>query len=380
MSSIFNGKRLREARYYNSLSITQLADKLSISKQMVSKYENGRSSPSLENLFKIMKTLGFPKDFFYDDYDIPLKTGGTFYRSLLTSTQKQKAPSNVLMKAASIYRDFLESYVEFPREDNIDLSSYSPEDAAQKLRNYWNLGDMPIQNMINIMESHGLTIIFLPDKMEKIDAFGSYRIVKDNKYYIVAVRKNTSFFKEQFSLAHELAHKVLHASVWDPADLDNYEYRLMEKQANAFASAFLLPRNSFIENIKNVNSLEEVFEKKKQWFASGSAIIQRMKQLSLITENDYIKYQKQISYKRYRKSEPYDNDLNYPVQCPTLLNQATKLIVNSGLMKSYEIPDIIQNTYKVKYPSKLLEEITLLPHNYFDFIERSALIEMNLKR
>lgn len=380
MSCTFNGKRLREARYYNSLSITQLADKLSISKQMVSKYENGQSSPSLENLFKIMKTLGFPKEFFYYDYGVSLQNGGTFYRSLLTSTQKQKAPSNVLMEAASIYRDFLDSYVEFPHEDNIDLSSYSSEVAAQKLRDYWNLGDKPIQNMINLMESHGLTIIFLPDKMEKVDAFGSYRMVRDNEYYIVAVRKNTSFFKEQFSLAHELAHKVLHASVWNPADLDNYEYRLMEKQANEFAAAFLLPMNSFIESVKNINFLDEIFEKKKQWFVSGSAIIQRMKQLSLITEKDYIKYQKQISYKRYRKTEPYDNDLNYPVQCPTLLNQATKLIVDNDLMRPYQISDKIQEMYKVKYPGKLLEEITLLPHNYFDFVERSTLININLKR
>lgn len=328
MNNIFNGKRLREARYYNSLSITQLADKLSISKQMVSKYENGRSSPSLENLFKIMKTLGFPREFFYDEYSVPLGSSGIFYRSLLTSTQKQKAPSNTLMEATSIYRDFLSNYIEFPQEDSIDLSTCSPEIAAQKLRKYWGLGDQPIDNMINLMESHGLTIIFLPDKMQKVDAFGSYRIVDNRKYYIIAVRKNTSFFKEQFSLAHELAHKILHANVWNPADLDNYEYRLMEKQANEFASAFLLPINSFTKSVETVNSL---------------------------------------------------NDSNYPVQCPTLLSQATKLIVNNNIMKSYEISDEIQSVYKVKYPSKILEEITLLPHDYFDFIEMSAPININLK-
>lgn len=379
MNNSFNGKRLREARYYNSLSITQLADKLSISKQMVSKYENGRSSPSLENLFKIMKTLGFPREFFYDEYSVPLGSSGIFYRSLLTSTQKQKAPSNTLMEATSIYRDFLSNYIEFPQEDSIDLSTCSPEIAAQKLRKYWGLGDQPIDNMINLMESHGLTIIFLPDKMQKVDAFGSYRIVDNRKYYIIAVRKNASFFKEQFSLAHELAHKILHANVWNPADLDNYEYRLMEKQANEFASAFLLPINSFTKSVETVNSLDVIFEKKKFWFTSGAAIIQRMKQLSLITEDQYIKYQKQISYRKYRKKEPYDNDSNYPVQCPTLLSQATKLIVNNNIMRSYEISDEIQNRYKVKYPSKILEEITLLPHDYFDFIERSAPININLK-
>lgn len=378
MNNSFNGKRLREARYYNSLSITQLADKLSISKQMVSKYENGRSSPSLENLFKIMKTLGFPKEFFYYDYGVSLKNGGTFYRSLLTSTQKQKAPSNVLMEAASIYRDFLDSYVEFPQEDSIDLSTCSPEIAAKKLRKYWGLGDQPIDNMMNLMENHGLTIIFLPDKMKKVDAFGSYRIVDNKKYYIIAIRKNTSFFTEQFALAHELAHKILHANVWNPADLDNYEYRLMENQANEFAFAFLLPTNSFTKSVENVNSLDVIFEKKKFWLASGAAIIQRMKQLSLVTEDQYIKYQKQISYRKYRKKEPYDNDSNYPVQCPALLNQATKLIVDNDLMKSYEISDEIQEVYKVKYPEKLLEEITLLPHDYFNFIERSAPVNINL--
>lgn len=378
MNNSFNGKRLREARYYNSLSITQLADKLSISKQMVSKYENGRSSPSLENLFKIMKTLGFPKEFFYYDYGVSLKNGGTFYRSLLTSTQKQKAPSNVLMEAASIYRDFLDSYVEFPQEDSIDLSTCSPEIAAKKLRKYWGLGDQPIDNMMNLMENHGLTIIFLPDKMKKVDAFGSYRIVDNKKYYIIAIRKNTSFFTEQFALAHELAHKILHANVWNPADLDNYEYRLMENQANEFAFAFLLPTNSFTKSVENVNSLDVIFEKKKFWLASEAAIIQRMKQLSLVTEDQYIKYQKQISYRKYRKKEPYDNDSNYPVQCPALLNQATKLIVDNDLMKSYEISDEIQEVYKVKYPEKLLEEITLLPHDYFNFIERSAPVNINL--
>ena len=378
MNNSFNGKRLREARYYNSLSITQLADKLSISKQMVSKYENGRSSPSLENLFKIMKTLGFPKEFFYYDYGVSLKNGGTFYRSLLTSTQKQKAPSNVLMEAASIYRDFLDSYVEFPQEDSIDLSTCSPEIAAKKLRKYWGLGDQPIDNMMNLMENHGLTIIFLPDKMKKVDAFGSYRIVDNKKYYIIAIRKNTSFFTEQFALAHELAHKILHANVWNPADLDNYEYRLMENQANEFAFAFLLPTNSFTKSVENVNSLDVIFEKKKFWLASEAAIIQRMKQLSLVTEDQYIKYQKQISYRKYRKKEPYDNDSNYPVQCPALLNQATKLIVDNDLMKSYEISDEIQEVYKVKYPEKLLEEITLLPHDYFNCIERSAPVNINL--
>ncbi|WP_369293388.1 MULTISPECIES: helix-turn-helix domain-containing protein, partial [Klebsiella pneumoniae complex] len=39
----FNGERLKEARYFRSYSITELSSILGVSKQMVSKYENGKS-------------------------------------------------------------------------------------------------------------------------------------------------------------------------------------------------------------------------------------------------------------------------------------------------------------------------------------------------
>ena len=46
----FNGKRLKEARLFNKKSITQIAELLNVSKQMVSKYEKGRATPSEESL------------------------------------------------------------------------------------------------------------------------------------------------------------------------------------------------------------------------------------------------------------------------------------------------------------------------------------------
>ena len=46
----FNGERLKEARLFNKKSITQIAEFLNVSKQMVSKYEKGRATPSEESL------------------------------------------------------------------------------------------------------------------------------------------------------------------------------------------------------------------------------------------------------------------------------------------------------------------------------------------
>lgn len=381
MNELFNGDRLKEARYYNSLSITQLANKLSISKQMVSKYENGKSNPSTEVMFGMMKELGFPRDFFYSDYKKSMETTGTFYRSLLTSTQKQKAPSDVMMRAATIYRDFLENYIEFPISEEYELDEQDPEVAANWLREAWNLGNSPINNMINLLEKHSFTIVFLPKRMEKVSAFGSNRIIDSKKYYSIAVDKQSSFFKQQFSLAHELGHWLMHAESWNPEDLENSEYRKMEKQANDFAAAFLLPRKAFINDMTDVDNLNSIFNKKKTWFVSGAAMIQRMRQLGLIDDGVYLKLQKQISYRNFRKVEPLDED--YMQKSPSLLKRATELIVEHNLIVAKDIPDKIQAIYGVRYPNQLLEAIALLRYGYFDFTEGNnveSLLKINTKK
>lgn len=381
----FNGKRLKEARYYNSKSITGLAQDLEVSKQMVSKYENDKSKPSSEVFFRIIQALKFPKDFFLNKTKVNMQSGGTFYRSLLTSTQKQKAPSRMLAEASTIYRDYLEYYVEFPKlsdlnEDlmNIDLDSNVKkiEQVAQWLRAKWNLGEKPIGNMVNLLERHGFLIVILPKKMEKVDAFGSYRNINDHKYYTILLTPETSFFREQFSAAHELGHWLLHANIWDPQELTNNEYRKMEKQANNFAAAFLLPERSFRQTVRSYDTLNSIFEKKKYWFVAGSAIIHRMKELGIISDNQYINYYKQISYHGYRKQEPYDTDFKF--KTPTTLEVGTKMIVDNKVVNASDIPDSINKKYGVRYPNHMLTGLASLPDNYFDHTE-GKILQLNMK-
>ena len=47
------GKNIREARKRNNMTQSELAEKLGVSKQVVSSYENGKRSPSYEMLLKI---------------------------------------------------------------------------------------------------------------------------------------------------------------------------------------------------------------------------------------------------------------------------------------------------------------------------------------
>lgn len=89
-SENFNGARLKEARRFNRKSITDIADMLNISKQMVSKYENGKAVPNFDSIFILIRELRFPREFYYSKDGYSISTEGTFFRSRYTSTQKEK--------------------------------------------------------------------------------------------------------------------------------------------------------------------------------------------------------------------------------------------------------------------------------------------------
>ena len=114
MSRVFNGRRLKEARLYNQLTITKLAEELDVSKQMISKYENGKSEPSFEKSLLLTSILSYPREFFYSKEPVKINNEGVFFRSRLTATQKSKKPAAIALKYSVMVRDFLEQYIDFP--------------------------------------------------------------------------------------------------------------------------------------------------------------------------------------------------------------------------------------------------------------------------
>ena len=55
IQSGFNGKRLKAARLYRGLTISEVAKMSDVSKQAISQFENSKAEPKLETLMKIMQ-------------------------------------------------------------------------------------------------------------------------------------------------------------------------------------------------------------------------------------------------------------------------------------------------------------------------------------
>ncbi len=358
MKKIFNGSRLKEARLYNKLTITELAEKLNVSKQMVSKYESGKSEPSFEKSLQLIDVLGYPREFFYTADKYLIDNEGTFFRSRLTATQKSKEPASIALKYSVVVRDFLEQFIAFPvlqdREiyDGID----NPEELALSIRKSMDLGFEPINDIIEVAELMGFTVINMDYQEDKVDAFSSMNAINGNSYFVITTGDSGSFYRQQFSIAHEIGHWVLHQNI-NPQELDKDEYKTMENEANKFASIFLLPKESFGYELKTkiVDEIDTYYNLKRKWNVSMAAMIMRARDLNIISPEQEAKLYKQLHYRRWRNPEPFD--LETKVTLPVAFKQSLELLIDENILQGHEIPLKIAEEYNLYLTPKMLAMI-----------------------
>lgn len=366
MKKIFNGERLKEARLYNKLTITKLAEALNITKQMVSKYERGNSEPSFEKSLQLINILGYPREFFFSTDIFSIENEGTFFRSRLTATQKSKYPASIALRYSVIVRDFLEQYIDFPdlwhREVYEDVTNI--EKVAKNIRDAMGLGADPIHDIIEMAELMGFTIINMNYQEDKVDAFSSMNRINGKEYFMVTTDNSGSFYRQQFSIAHEIGHWALHQNI-NPQELDKDEYKVIEGEANKLASTILLPKESFGEELKSkiVDEIDTYYNLKRKWNVSMAAMIKRAGDLKIISVEQQAKLYKQMHYREWRNPEPFDLDTKITV--PVAFKQSLELLIDENIMQGHEIPLKIAEQYNLYLTPKMLAEICGVDQSIF---------------
>lgn len=359
---VFNGQRLKIARIYRNMSITELAEKIGVKKQSISQFENGISRPKPDTEFSIMTILNFPRDFFYQE-TYALDVNNTFFRALSSASALDKKTQEYKAQMVVQIYNFLCEYLELPRLNipSFDYEKSTIEEIALALRNHWHIGEMPIPNMINLLENNGIIVSAFDVDSDKIDAFTQVHSFGSMSQYCIVVGNNkTSAVRRNFDMAHELGHIVLHSGVENLDELNSEQLRTMEDEANQFAAAFLLPRNAFYEELKFPNELLEYIELKKKWNVSISAMLIRAKSLGRISTKDYQSLMKSMSYRKWRILEPLDDTLKLSV--PTLFSSALEVLFESNIMtpKTF-IAKLAQ--YGLSMKAEELEKLLALPSN-----------------
>jgi len=367
---IFNPKRLKEARLIRGLTIRELAEKIGITKQAISQFELGEHAPKPETMMAIINTLKFPKNFFYKDFKEQY-VGNTFFRANATATKKSKEMQlNKTMLAGYIY-DYLSDYIEFPELNLPDTSQFNSdwdkeliEDLASKVREHWGIGDKPIANIVHLLERNGIMVFSVDTDSQKVDAFCQHRT---GRPFIFLGNDKQSAFRRQFDGGHELGHILMHADIDDQDILSREENKILEKQANHFASSLLLPADAFAKTVTSTSLLHFV-ELKKYWQVSIGAMIYRCKELNLIDDSKYTSLQKQMSMKKMRTKEPLDDV--FPLQEPVVLKKSILMLLEN------DVKNELQLIQEIAVPQEYIEMLCNLDKGTLNFKEPEPTIKL----
>jgi Zn-dependent peptidase ImmA (M78 family) len=107
--------------------------------------------------------------------------------------------------------------------------------------------------------------------------------------------------------AHELGHLVLHQR-YSESDLSEREaLERVESGADAFASAFLMPAETFSRDVLDTG-LDAFLKLKAKWGVSVQAMVVRCHLLGILTDGQYRELFRQMIMKGWRKAkgEPFD--------------------------------------------------------------------------
>ena len=182
------------------------------------------------------------------------------------------------------------------------------ESIALAVREHWELDLSPISNLQLTLEENGIVITGFDTVDRKIDAFSQRTLIDGGNVFFIAVAQGEKpKGRIFFDMAHELGHILLHPWSESLDLISKEEFKSRENQANRFASAFLLPKESFLQEIQAYpTDLNYYLHLKKRWHCSMQAMIYRAHQLKAITDNQYQYMMRQVSKKGWRTNEPGD--------------------------------------------------------------------------
>lgn len=275
-----------------------LADAIGVAPNTIMRYETGELGPSEDNLQKIATVLKFPLSFFHEaEFDEPRRDNASF-RGMASKSAKIMDAALASGAIAFMLDDWLGRSYNRPEPDIPDYQHVDPHTAAMLLRQHWGLGDKPIANVVHLLELKGVRVFSLAENTREVDAFSLWR--EDTPY--VFLNRFKSAERSRFDAGHELAHLCLHKHGGANAGrMDDS----IEKEANAFAGAFLMPEPDIRSIVTTpLYSVDDLAAYKMRWRVSVAALNYRLREIGLINENKATSNYVEMSRRGWLRIEP----------------------------------------------------------------------------
>lgn len=311
---MLNPTRLQQARELRGWTQTALARQVGVHPSAIAQLETGRIQPSPEVLDAIGRTTGFPVAFFTRPSGPALPPGSLRFRARAAMTARQRRQAWWYAQTLYELMASLAAQTEYPAPRLPRLTEDPAAAAAVTSEALGIAPDRPIGPLIRTLERSGVWVVAIPMPLPQRDACSAWA-GGDGATPVIVVAATTAGDRRRFSVAHELGHLVLHR-------VPEGAPHALERQADAFAEAFLLPEGAMRGALAPPITLTTLADLKARWGVSLQALIRRAHTLEIITPGQYRSLSAQLGARGWRTREP----VAVPVERPRALRQLAELL------------------------------------------------------
>lgn len=283
---------VEQARSLRGIGKTSLAREILVTPRTYTRYLNEGFPSDLQ--VTLSRALTVPPEFLSASHPQVLEHSNINFRAGRKAQAAHReaaiANGNLLTQIDSWIR---KKYT-IPTLDWVDLSNETPKLAAQLLRQAWGLGTNPAPNMVQLCESRGISVYGLTTIAKDVDAFSAWAGAQP--VFFISRQKTPE--RSRFDIAHELGHLVLHHN---SVGGDNPQ---QEKEADAFASEFLIPEAALRAYLPKLPNLTEIFAFKATYRVSAMATVVSLHRGGILGDATYKRRCTALNQRGYKEREP----------------------------------------------------------------------------
>ncbi|MDO9063011.1 MAG: XRE family transcriptional regulator [Microbacterium sp.] len=325
---------LEAARVSRGLTQAELSDASGVAQAVISKFEGGR-----------LPLDDFRVELLARELRVPVALVDGSVATAPHSRQFHRKQASLPAKAANRLRaDMVLAHVRVSRLlaspsaadiPRLPLGSplEQPADRARAVRKLWGIAPGPIDNIVALLEQHGVPCLSWDVSSARVDAIASW---PEDAPPVVLLGSHAPGDRLRFTVAHELGHAVMH-------DLPCAD---CEREADEFAAEFLMPRAEIKDSLRDA-TLPKLAELKRVWGTSIAALARRAKDVGAITDSAYRALNVELSSGGLRKNEPSP----IPREHPTTIRRAIEQRIDAGqaLAEVAELALIESDELRIQY-------------------------------
>jgi Zn-dependent peptidase ImmA (M78 family) len=311
MADLGNPDLLRVARQWRGFQQGEAAQRLGVSQAMLSRVENRLSAFTAELIDRAATAFDMPRAFFIQTDPVlgaPVSVHPMWRRkAIVTARDMDQIVAELNVRLMHLRRLLAAVEIEATYTlPSLPVDEFeSVERIAALARAQWQLPAGPIQNLTRTLEAAGIVVVHSDLAGSAVDGV---TFAAPGLPPLIVLNATQPPDRMRFSLAHELGHLLMHRT--QPT-------RLMEDQANDFASFFLMPTQDIRPFYNRRVDLRLLAELKPVWRVSMASLLMRARSLGLIAPNQERYLWQQFNMAKIRMAEP--PELDFPAETATVV-------------------------------------------------------------